>query len=329
MFQLFLLTIGFITLSGVLAMIDAAILSVTPGEVEELIGQKKIGARALKRLVRHMTRAISVIVVLTNITNILGPILVGQKTVQLFGSTAIGIITALLTLLTIIFSEIIPKAIGSHYAPTIGRFVAPFLNAMIIILFPFVWLLERAVRLFKSGKRRVGTEEQIRALANIGGKAGHIDIDEKELIHRAFILNDKRVREIMTPRDRIIVVPDKATVREAAQFVFDHSYSRYPVFKESLDDIHGFILSRDVLASLANGHDSEPITALIRPIASVAASRRSDDLLNILRKKQAQIALVKDEEKTAGIVTLEDVLEELVGDIEDEGDVATRSSPSV
>lgn len=317
MVELLLLILGFVIASGFFAMIDAAILNVTPAEVEVLLSKKRLGARELKILLRHTTRAIIVIVIFTNVTNILGPILVGRKAEALFGSDIIGIVTAILTFLTIIFSEIIPKSIGAHYAPRISRRAAPVLLALIFVLYPVVIVLEKFARVFKrSGKRKVGTEEQIRALANIGGGAGHIDADERELIHRAFVLNDKRTRDVMVLANSIVFIPRTATIRRAAITVFKHKFSRFPVFGNSIHQVAGHVIDRDVLVELADGNEDFPVTDIIRPVVTVAADLRCDELLNVLRKSPSQIAIVREGTLTVGLVTLEDVLEQLIGKIE-------------
>lgn len=323
MIELIILGAGFTLSSGLLAMIDAAVLSVNHAEVEVMIAKKRWGARELKQLLKHTTRAIIVIVILTNITNILGPILVGRKAEALFGSQAIGVVTALLTFITIIFSEIIPKSVGTHYAPRIARMVAPLLRALIFVLYPAVIVLERIARVFKSGKRKVGTEDQIRALANLGGGAGHIDSDERELIHRAFVLNDRTASDIMTKAEKIIFIQKGRSIRQAAKMIFEYSYSRYPVIGNSLDDIEGYITSHDALEMLANDKEGYQILEIVRPVPFVQATLKCDDLLNVFRKADSHLAIVQSGSKTVGLVTLEDVLEELVGEITDEGDSDT------
>lgn len=321
MSEIVITTAVFILLSGLWAMIDAAILSVTPAEVEVLIIKKRYGAKDLKALLKHTTRAIIVIVILTNVTNILGPILIGRQAEALFGSTAIGVVTAILTFLTIIASEIIPKSIGTHYAPRIARIVAPLLRALIVILYPIVRLLELIVRVFKSGKRKIGTEDQIRALANLGRGAGHIDSDERELIHRAFVLNDTTASAVMTPLGELSTLKKTTTVWEASVMVFEEHYSRYPVLADDGKKAVGYVLSKDILEALADGDDDRTIEYLIRPIEVVAPTMRCDDLMNFLRKNMTQIALVGTPNNVIGLVSLEDVLEELVGEIHDEMDV--------
>lgn len=322
MTELLLLVLGFIATSGFFAMIDAAILNVSPAEVEVLLQRKSWGGKQLKALLRHTTHAIIVIVIFTNVTNILGPILAGRKAVELYGSEAIGVVTAILTFATIIFSEIIPKSIGAHYAPTISRIAAPALSIIVTLLYPIVFVLERLARLFKSGKREIGTEEQIRALANIGGGAGHIDADERELIHRAFVLNDRKTQDIMTLADKMVTIPKKHSILLAAKVIFHHHYSRYPIVDDS-GTVLGYALSRDVLEALANGRRDQLVTTVQRKILVVDALLRCDELLNIMRRQDAQLAVVRDAGKTVGLVTLEDTLEELVGEIRDEGDIGS------
>ncbi len=322
MIDLTLLIAGFIAASGFFAMIDAAILNVSPAEVEVLISKNRWGARQLKKLLQHTTRAIVVIVIFTNVTNVLGPILAAEKAISLYGNEAIGYMTAFLTFATIIFSEIIPKSLGAHNAPRISRRVAPFLLALITLLYPLVIALERLVRLFKkSDKRKVGTEDQIRALANLGGGEGHIDADERELIHRAFVLNDRKARDVMTLAGKVVSISSNSTIGQAARLIFTNHFSRYPVIGATLEDIRGYVLSMDVLEALADGKGDRPVTVLLRNLLTVDTAFPCDELLHVLRKNAAQLAAVTDHGKTVGLVTLEDVLEELVGEFKDEGDV--------
>jgi len=302
-------------------MIDAAILSVTRAEVEAMVEKHLYGAKDLSALQVRITRAVVVIVVLTNIVNVLGPIVVGYFAVQLYGSAIIGIITAVLTFGTIVFSEIIPKSLGSHYAPKISRFVAPSIRALILLLFPFVITLEWLTGMFKSGERKVGTEEQIRSLVTIGRREGHIESDEGQLIHRAFILNDKRAADIMTPLKDVVGVSADLSVEEAAVKIFSHAHSRYPVFGSSIHEVKGIIMKQDILKCLASHRHDEPVERIKREALTVDASMRSDGLLALFRDRNIHLAVVQDNEKTVGLVTLEDVLEELVGEIEDETDI--------
>ncbi len=322
MIELVLYVLVFIVLSGLMAAVEAAVLNVSHGEVEELREQGAWGAEALKTITARITQPVVVMVVFTNTINILGPIMAGQKAIQLFGGIAIGVITAVLTLGTIVFSEILPKSLGSHYAPLISRLAAPAIRAGIVMFYPLVVVLERFSDAPKRGQRRIGTEVQIRSLTRIGRREGYIESDEGQLVQRAFLLNDKTAADIMTPLENIVAVAQETTIREAASHVFRHAYSRYPVFGASGDDVKGLVMSRDILEALTEGKDQDPVATICRPGFTVPASMRSDLLLARFRDLHIHLALVQDQGRTVGLVTLEDVLEELVGDIEDEKDAA-------
>jgi putative hemolysin len=322
MVLLITLTTCFILLSGLVAMVDAAILSVSRAETEEMVIQNVWGSLQLKKITERITRSVVVVVIVTNTINVLGPILIGQTAVATYGPAAIGWMTAILALGTIVFSEIIPKSLGSHYAPHIGRVAALPVLALTYVLYPLVLLLDALSGLFRRGSRRIGTENQIRALTNLGRRAGYIEPDEGLLIHKTFILNDRTARDIMTARDEITSLRIGSTLSEAAREIFDVEFSRYPVFGESIDDFRGYVLARDVLKEMVHGHGDQTLASVLREGWTVKANRRCDDLLLQFRLRRLHLAIVRDSDNTVGIVTLEDVLEELVGEICDEKDQA-------
>lgn len=320
MTTLALYTVVFLVLSGLMAAVDAAVLSVTRPEIEELIHNGRAGAKRLRDVKQHLAQSVVVIVILTNTINVLGPVIVSHVAVKRFGSEALIAVTIMLTLGTIVFSEIVPKAIGAHHAPLLGRLAAGPLQIVGFAMSPLVrglaWLTER----FTKSTRPLGTERQVRALALIGRRAGHIESDEISMIYRAFRLNDSTAQDIMTVRDDVVGIPAGATIREAAEQVRKTGFSRYPIFRNSLDQIEGITTAHDILNAVLTGHDHESVSSIARRILKFDASQQSDELLAIFRDKQTHIGFVTNGEATLGIVTLQDVLEELVGEIEDEQD---------
>lgn len=320
MTTLILYILIFLFLSGLMAAVDAAVLSVTAPEIEELIQNGRSGARRLRHVKQHLARSVVVIVILTNTINVLGPILVSHEALGRFGQGSLVAVTLVLTLGTIVFSEIVPKAIGAHHAPLLGRLAAGPLQVIGVAMSPLVsglaWLSER----FTRGSRPIGTEQQVRALALMGRRAGHIESDEILMIYRAFRLNDSTAQEIMTPRDDVIGVPSNVTIREAAELVREAGFSRYPIYHDSLDHIEGTVTGRDILDAILCGRDEDSVTSITRRILRFDASQQSDEMLMIFREKHTHMGVVADGNATRGIVTLEDVLEELVGEIEDEKD---------
>lgn len=323
MLLLMLLIIVFLTLSGLMAAVDAAILSVTRPEIDVLVQKGKWGARRLSRIKHEIAKSVVVIVILTNTINVLGPILVSQKAFGLHGAQSVAGITIVLTLGTILFSEIIPKALGAHYAPLVARLAAPAILVGRYLLYPLVIVFAWLSQQFTRGTRQIGTEDQIRSLVRIGHRAGYIERDEGQLIHRAFILNDKTAGEIMTPLSLVKALGAAYTIKQAATEIGRSEYSRYPVFGQSTDDIQGIALSRDVFKATID-RSTKRLSSIAREAVIVDAQTKSDELLSKFRDTHSHLAVVRDLGRTVGVVTLEDVLEELVGEIEDEKDVAER-----
>ena len=214
MIQLIVLIAVFVLLSGLMAAVDAALLSVTGPEVHELVHQRQRGARALKTVRRRLTRAIVVIVIATNTINVLGPVLISRQTIQAFGPACLGIVAAVLTIGTILVSEIIPKAVGRRYATTIGRLSASPILVLQTVLCPVVITLEWLSGFFAEGSRRIGTEEQIRTLTTMGRRAGYIEQNEGHLIRRAFFLNDRTAQSIMTSLPAVVSVHAESKIGE-------------------------------------------------------------------------------------------------------------------
>ncbi len=321
MLTLVLLILTVIVFSGIFSGTEAAILSVTPAEVETMVQKQRPFSRLIQYVTEHINRSVTAVLIMNNIVNIAGSIFVGQKTVEVYGSTMLGIITTAFTFGIIIFSEIIPKSIATRYARTVSRIVAPCVVVLTIIFLPIIWPIEKMIHFFFKGERQIGTEAQIRSLVRIGRRSGHIEQDEGQLIHRVFNLNDVSASQIMRPREDIVALPVTMSVEEASKKIIADPHSRFPVFGEDLDDIYGIVLETEVLAGSTKGEDDATLEYYARPAVFVDEATSADDLLIHFRNERSHMAIVQRKGKeTVGLVTLEDVLEELVGEIEDERD---------
>ncbi|PIQ78451.1 hypothetical protein COV82_00655 [Candidatus Peregrinibacteria bacterium CG11_big_fil_rev_8_21_14_0_20_46_8] len=320
MFSLIILILIVLTLSGFFSGAEAALLTVNPGEVEDMMHKKMIGAKTLHTLTKKTSRAIFAIVIMNNAVNIIGSILVGQSVIALYGDAFLGVASTALTFAVIFFSEIIPKSLGMHYASAVAPKIAPILTALMWILYPIIFLLEWITNMLQKGERKIGTESQIRSLVRLGWRRGHIEADEGLLIHRVFLLNDKSAEDIMIPRSKIIGLEHHVSIAEAAKIAMKHHFARLPVFKGDLDHIEGMVLKSDLVEALARDEHDKQLREMIRPLPKVLCTMKADDLLLLFQKEHTHIAVVKDHGKTVGLVTLEEVLEELVGEIIDEKD---------
>jgi CBS domain containing-hemolysin-like protein len=320
--ELFFL-IGLVLFSSALAScVEAALFSTSMVRVRQLAEGGSGSAVTLLRIRENMGRPISTIVVFNNIANIGGSIIIGDLATTVFGSAWIGAFSAGLTLSVIIFAEIIPKNLGERYAESIALFAARPLAALTLLFTPVVWLIERLVAPI-IGTRKLPTtnEAEIRLLARIGQQEGMIERDESEMIERVFRLNDTVASAIMTPRVSMTCLHADETIYSVRDQVLQSAHSRLVAIGETIDEVRGIALRHELLGALLEGRGAEPVAAVMRPPNLVPASVRADRLLEVFRQTRQHIAVVIDEYGgVAGVVTLEDVLEVLTGEIVDETD---------
>ncbi len=307
--------------SGFFSAVEAAFFSTTLNKAKILTTQKKKGAKYLLKIKRDMRPTITVLVVFTNIFNIVGSIFVGAIAADIFGSSKIGIFSAVLAFLIIVFAEIIPKSIGESFANSISLFVAKPLFYTTKIFTPFIAFIEFFTKPLPKKKKTV-SEEEIRSLSNIGFLEGVIEEDEKEMIHRVFLLNDLTVKDVMTPRTIVTAFEGNKKLSDLKDSVLNLTHSRIPVYKKNLDNVVGICHQRDLLIALSLKKTNKNIVSFTnKKVTIVYENQKIDELIPIFRKTRCHLAIVKDDfNGTSGVITLEDVLEQLIGSVIDETD---------
>ncbi|MCG3208306.1 MAG: hypothetical protein FOGNACKC_01909 [Anaerolineae bacterium] len=303
---------------------EAALFSVPLVKARQLAESKSPAARALLHIRENMSRPIATIVILNNIANIVGSIAVGKIASDVLGSHWLGLISGVLTFLVIVFSEIVPKTLGERYAERIAVVVAVPVLWLARLFTPLVWAIEKLTAPITKGKTGPTTNEaEIKLLAKIGQQEGLIENDELEMIHHVFHLNDVTAGELMTPRVVMTYLPGSITLAEATEQIIASQHSRIVVIGENVDDVIGVAYKSELLTALINQQSDQPISALARTPPLVPDSTKADDLLQFFRRERRHLAVVIDEfGGVAGVVTLEDVLETLTGEIVDETDQA-------
>jgi CBS domain containing-hemolysin-like protein len=301
---------------------EAAILSISPIKVRQLAQSKKPAALALASIRSHITRPIATIVILNNIFNIVGSIMVGSLTTKVLEDKWLGVVSGVLTFLIIIFGEITPKTVGQRYAEPISLLVAIPVKFLTIILTPIVWLVEKATSpLVKRQSLPTTNEAEIKFLTNIGFQEGVIEDDEAEMIQRVFQLNDLNASDLMSPRIIVTYLKGEQTLAECQGEIIKSQHTRILVINETIDDVTGLVLKDELLTAMIEGNGDRQINTLQRPAHFVPETNRADKLLKVFQENREHLAVVLDEYGgMAGVVTLEDVLEVLTGEIVDETD---------
>jgi len=303
---------------------EAVLLSITPSYIAGLQDKNPKLAALLKHLKQdNVDQSLAAILTLNTIAHTVGAIGSGSKATVVFGSAWFGLFSAVMTLMILFLSEIIPKTIGAVYWRALASFTARFVKGLIWALYPLIWISETLTRLITRGKAvHVFSREEFVAMAGIGESAGKIDPRESRIIRNLFRLSSLTTSDIMTPRTVIFGLPQGMTVTEALDAKPSATFSRLPLFEKDLDHITGFILRDDLLHSKALDRGDFKLQKLRRDIKTVSDTMPLSDLLEFLLDQRQHIALVIDEYGgTNGLVTIEDVVETLLGmEIVDEMD---------
>lgn len=270
----------------------------------------------------QMNRPIATIVILNNIFNIVGSILVGQVTATALGEAWLGIVSGVLTFLIIVFAEIVPKTVGEQFAEPISLAIARPVQVLTLLLSPLVWVVERVTSpITQNRKIPITNEAEIRFLTKLGRQEGIIEDDEAEMIQRVFRLNDVTASDLMTPRVAMTYLAGDRTLADARQEIIHSQHSRIVVIGESIDQVAGVVLKDELLIAMIDEHSGITIDSLVRQVRFVPESIRADKLLKSFQDYREHLVVVLDEYGgVSGVVTLEDVVEVLTDEIVDETD---------
>jgi CBS domain containing-hemolysin-like protein len=303
---------------------EAVLLSITPSFIAGLREQRPKLAKLLKKLKQDkVDQSLAAILTLNTIAHTVGAIGSGAKATVVFGSAWFGLFSAVMTLMILFLSEIIPKTIGAVYWRSLAGVAARFVRLLIVVLYPLIWISETLTRLVAGGKQaHVFSREEFIAMAGVGERSGKIDPHESRIIRNLLRLGSLTARDIMTPRTVISALPQTMTVAEAMAVEPAVTFSRLPIHTKGLDYVTGFILRDDLLLASSDNRGDRTLDSLKREISAVPGNISLTSLFDYMLDRRQHIALVVDEHGgTQGLVTTEDVLETILGlEIVDETD---------
>lgn len=319
-------------LSGYFSSLETAFVALDSLQVKQMVEDKVKNAKIIAKLKKQQHKLLITILIGNNLVNIGASSLATFLTIELFGNAYIGIMTGVLTLLILIFGEITPKTLASAKAQEIAIQKARTINTLMYLFTPIIKLLELTTRgvLNVVGHRDLNleheekiSEDTVRRMIAISEKEGEINKQEREMIHNIFEFDDQEAKSIMTPRTEVFGIDMNDEAQENIQKILSHEFSRVPVYNNDLDKVIGILYIKDLIKYL--GKDREitktDIMGMLRKPHVVPGNMKIDRLFNQLKKKRVHMAIVVDEYGgTMGIVTIEDVLEEIVGEIYDETD---------
>jgi len=331
-----------ILLNGVFSATEIALVTVRRSRLQQLVDEGSRGARRVQHLKESPGRFLAVIQIGINFLGFLASAFAAVSLVggletwlegfgalqDVAGGIALIFVTSVLTIFTIIFGELVPKQIGLAHAERVAMSTSRLINLLGRLFGPLVafltWTTRRISRLFGAdiaADERISAEE-LRLIIEQGGEQGILEAEEQQMIHAVIELGDQRIHEVMVPRTSMVSLASNSTMEQAIDTVIEQGHSRIPVYEESIDEIIGILYAKDLLPILKASADERPaLRSLLRPPVFVPESMSVDDLLHEFQRRKVHLAIVLDEYGgTAGLVSIEDLLEEIVGEIQDEYD---------
>ncbi len=322
---LLLYVVATLATSFICSLSEASILSISPAAISLIEKKRKRTGALLERLRENIERPIAAILTLNTIANTAGSMMVGREVVHIWGDIRLGLASAILTFVILVFSEILPKTLGAHYARQLAPTFAYVIQFMIFVTIPFVYLTGLLNRLVENKNARSTSREEMIATAEIGADEGSIHQKESKVIKNLLMLNKIKVSEIMTPRSVVNAFDMNETVGAVMAKYKPVRFSRIPVFDKDLDNVKGLLHRYKLMEAVAHDRDNTPLKDIMTSIHTISEDTTVSAALDEFIKRREHLFLVVNEYGTmSGIVTLEDAIETLLGvEIVDEYDSIT------
>jgi len=314
-------------LYGFFSGAETALTSLSIGKVHALEEKNKSCSKFIRKLKEHPEKMLITILIGNTVVNVWASVLASELAHNYFGNQTMGYVIGIMTFIILIFGEIVPKTFAQRFNVLLSQVTSPILYIFQIIIYPIILVLEVLTKFFIKlmGEEKIAsvTEDEVIAMLNIGHQEGEFNKQENEFIRNIFEFSDTTAEEIMANRNEIEALPCDCLIKEAVKAVKIGTYSRIPIYKESIDDIIGYVTVKDILKLPRNKENlsKKLIDLEYKEILYFPITTTINGIFKSFQKQRIHIAIILDEfGSTAGLVTLEDILEEIVGEIVDETD---------
>jgi len=328
------------SINALLAMARSALVNVRKARLRQLVEEGVGSARTAERLAEDASRLLATTQLGMMLTSFFAGGVVAVVSAPPLADAlqpwlgeasypvAFVLVVLLAAIIMLIFAELVPETIAVQYSERVALWLAPPLAVISVVAMPMVhlmvWLSNVISRLFGAeprGDMAFVTEEEIKTLVDAGEEEGVIQEEEKEMIYSIFELGDTLVREVMVPRIDVVALDVRTPMLEALDTIMEAGHSRIPVYEETVDNVQGVLYAKDLLPYLREGRTDVPLNSILRQAYFIPETKNASDLLPDLQQRRVHMAVVVDEYGgVAGLVTIEDLLEEIVGEIQDEYD---------
>jgi len=320
-----------ILLSSFFSGAEIALSSLNAIKVKTLVKQRKKGAKTLAKLKERAEKTIITILIGNNIVNVASASLATYVATEKFGSSGLGIATGVMTLIILVFGEITPKTLATTHAEKISLAIAKPLLILGYVLYPLIIAFEQFAnlvsKLFKARQQKAISETEIKTMLEFGVEEKVIDPEEMDIMYHAIKFSDIKVETTMAPLANIFMLPNNMTAQDALEPMLDSGFSRAPVYQGHDKKITGIALLKDVMQAISAEEGTRTLQEIAVDSLTVANDLKIDDVFKAFKAHQKHIALVEDKKQAeiVGLVTMEDLLEELMGEITDESDITPNT----
>lgn len=322
----YLILLSLIVLSAVISAVEIGFFSVNETRLRALANEGGKRAGLAMHLRANPQRLLSTIMIADNMVNIGAASYATILTIRLFGSESVAIATGVLIFLILIFGDIVPKTLAARHSLTVVLTMAYPVYWLETVLTPVLFIMEPLIAKMTGGRGLTVpfvTEEELKIMLDVGSKTGAIETEEVKMIRNVFQLNDITAEDAMTPRIYMVTLDGNLRLKEARDHLFKSKYSRIPIYEGTLDNIVGILYKTKALMEMAQGHEDVRLKELADPALFVPAVKPADELMKQFQREKRHMAIVVNEfGGVLGLVTLEDLLEEVVGEIMDETDLS-------
>lgn len=320
-----------ILLSAFFAMSESALISLSKFKVRHWVEKKKFGSVYIKKLKDSPEVLLSTILIGNNLVNTAAAAIATSISLRIFEHNAIGIATGAATFLILIFGDITPKSIGNNNNEILAPIVAPVIWYMSIALYPLTkgleYFLKGINKLIGAKKLPIVTEEELKSIVRASEEEGSIKEIEKKMIQRIFDFDNTPVSDVMTRKKSMVMVSSDMQIKDVLQLPTAKMYSRFPVYEKNRENAVGIVYLKDMLKFVKDNKFDVPVKQIMRKPLFVFSNKKLDSMLRLFQSSKQHLAIVIDEKAhIVGLVTIENILEEVVGEIIDESD---RLNPSV
>jgi len=319
--------VALLALSSFFSASETALMSLSKIRIRNMVDENIPGSKKIQKLIENPHTMLSAILVGNNVVNIGASSLATSLAIKNFGSTGVGLATGIMTLLVLVFAEITPKSLAAQNSEKMALKVAPFISVVVVILKPFnvilSYLTNSIIKVLggeADARAPFITEAELKTMINVSHEEGMLESEEKVMIHNVFEFRESRVTEVMTPRTYMVAVNLDSPYEKIVEVFKTQQFSRIPVYDDGIDNVVGILYLKDLIFFDASKETFE-ISKYMREPYFTFEFKLITELFSEMRDKSIQVAIVIDEYGgTAGMITLEDLVEEIVGDIRDESD---------